>query len=212
MNHLDFETCWALFTSENIEEMMQTYATAGGPLVGIVLPFIEAFLPFLPLIVIAFANAAAFGLWKGFFYTWLGSVLGTILVFHFIRKFGRSRLEHIIHRYPKFQHGLDWIERHGFGPVFILLCFPFSPSILINIVGALSRMNYFQFVLAALFGKCVMIFTLSFIGSDITAMIAEPIKSVKLFILIGLVWMLGKWVEKKYQFHQNTQEKTKNEK
>ena len=57
-----------------------------------------------------------------------------------------------------------------------------------------------------------MIFTLSFIGSDITAMIAEPIKSVKLFILIGLVWMLGKWVEKKYQFHQNTQEKTKNEK
>ena len=67
-------------------------------------------------------------------------------------------------------------------------------------------------MLAALFGKCVMIFTLSFIGSDITAMIAEPIKSVKLFILIGLVWMLGKWVEKKYQFHQNTQEKTKNEK
>ena len=50
-------------------------------------------------------------------------------------------------------------------------------------------------------------FHFKFFGSDITAMIAEPIKSVKLFILIGLVWMLGKWVEKKYQFHQNTQEK-----
>ena len=57
---MDFETFWALFTSENIEEMMQTYATAGGPLVGIVLPFIEAFLPFLPSMQQPLAYGRAF--------------------------------------------------------------------------------------------------------------------------------------------------------
>ena len=158
--------------------------------------------------MIVFANVAAFGFWKGFFLTWLGSVLGMIVVFYLIRKFGQPRLEKILNRYPKIQHSLEWIERHGFGPVFILLCFPFSPSILINTIGALSKLNYFQFILAAMLGKCVMIFTLSFIGNDLTAMIAEPVKSIKVFVLIGVVWMLGKWIEKKYKFHHQKQEET----
>ena len=195
------------FTPEKIEQLLETYSILGGPIAGMLLPFIEAFLPFLPLIVIAFANSAAFGLWKGFLYTWLGSVLGTLLVFYLIRKFGRPRLEKILNRHPKIQHGLDWIDRHGFGPVFILLCFPFSPSILINIIGALSKMNYFQFISAALLGKCVMIFTLSFIGSDITAMIAEPMKSIKVFVLIAVIWFIGKFIEKRYQFHHQEADK-----
>lgn len=198
---MDLDILKENFTPEKIEQFLQTYSVLGGPIVGILLPFIEAFLPFLPLIVIAFANAAAFGLWKGFLFTWLGSVLGTMLVFHLIRKFGRPRLERILSKYPKIQHGLNWIDRHGFGPVFILLCFPFSPSILINTIGALSRINYFQFFLAVILGKCVMIFILSFIGNDITAMVAEPTKSIKIVALIGVIWWIGKIVEKKYQFH-----------
>ena len=130
---------------------------------------------------------------------WIGSWYNTC--FYLIRKFGRPRLERILNHYPKIKHSLEWIERHGFGPVFILLCFPFSPSILINIIGALSKMNYFQFFLAVMLGKCVMIFILSFIGNDITAMIAEPVKSFKIFVLIAVIWVIGKWVEKKYQFH-----------
>ena len=78
---MDFESLQESFTPEKVEQILQSYSAMGGPIAGILLPFLEAFLPFLPLIVIAFANAAAFGLWKGFFFTWLGSVLGTILVF-----------------------------------------------------------------------------------------------------------------------------------
>jgi uncharacterized membrane protein YdjX (TVP38/TMEM64 family) len=37
-----------------------------GMLPGIFLPLLEAFLPFLPLLVILIANSNAYGLWLGF--------------------------------------------------------------------------------------------------------------------------------------------------
>src|SRR5690625_4381247 len=63
-----------------------------GPLPGIFLPFIEALLPFLPLFVFVIANSLAYGLLKGFIYSWIGSVLGSITVFLVIRKLGNKRI------------------------------------------------------------------------------------------------------------------------
>src|SRR5690625_6623904 len=59
---------------EYIMQLLQDYERLG-PLPGILLPFIEALLPFLPLVVFVFANAAAYGLLKGFLYSWIGSSL-----------------------------------------------------------------------------------------------------------------------------------------
>src|SRR5690625_7844506 len=70
-----------------IMELLNDYEKLG-PLPGILLPFIEAFLPFLPLFVFVFANAAAYGLLKGFLLFWAGSVLGSIIVFLIISKLG----------------------------------------------------------------------------------------------------------------------------
>ena len=52
------------FEVDKIIELSQHYR-ALGPLIGILLPFIESFLPFLPLFVFVFANASAFGLGYG---------------------------------------------------------------------------------------------------------------------------------------------------
>ena len=53
------------FSVENIENLAAQYR-ALGPVLGILLPFLESFLPFLPLAVFVVANASAFGLWLGF--------------------------------------------------------------------------------------------------------------------------------------------------
>lgn len=54
---------------EDILEILESYE-ALGPLPGIFMPMIESFLPILPLIVLVIANAAAYGLWKGFLFSW----------------------------------------------------------------------------------------------------------------------------------------------
>ena len=45
-------------TAENLLELTRDYRSLG-PLIGFLLPFLEAFLPFLPLFVFVFANASA---------------------------------------------------------------------------------------------------------------------------------------------------------
>ena len=76
---------------EKIIELAQHYK-ALGPLLGLLLPFIESFLPFLPLFVFVFANAGAYGLWYGFLLSWAGTVVGSYAVFLIVRKYGRNRL------------------------------------------------------------------------------------------------------------------------
>ncbi|PAF11976.1 hypothetical protein CHH61_25200, partial [Shouchella clausii] len=71
---------------------------------------------------------------------------------------------------------MKWVEKHGFGPLFILLCFPFTPSAVVNIVAGLSNISIAQYMLAVLTGKIVMIFTISFVGYDIKSLITQPIR------------------------------------
>ena len=51
-------------TEEQLTEWFQSYRAL--PAAAAALPFIEAFLPFLPLVVFVVANTNAFGLWEGF--------------------------------------------------------------------------------------------------------------------------------------------------
>ncbi|WP_070119893.1 TVP38/TMEM64 family protein [Bacillus marinisedimentorum] len=197
---MDFDIEWIkeYFTIENMIEMLGEYR-ALGPLPGILLPMIEAFLPIFPLVLFVMANAAAFGLWKGFILSWTGAVLGATLVFLIIRKLGQQRFFRFIRKHPQVQKLMNWVERHGFGPLFLLLCFPFSPSAIINVVAGLSRISIYQFLLAVMLGKVVMIFTISYIGYDIMSWIRNPAKSIIILISITLLWLVGKRIEKRLQ-------------
>lgn len=178
-------------------ELLDKYENLG-PLPGILLPFIEAFLPFLPLFAFVMANSAAYGLLKGFFYSWLGSSLGSIAVFYIIRKFGDKKLLVKIKTNRQVNQVTSWVERHGFGPLFLLLCFPFSPSSLINIVAGLSNVSKQQFILAVLLGKSVMIFSIAYIGTSILEFAKNPTKTIVVTICISIFWMFGKFLEKRF--------------
>ena len=170
-----------------------------GPLPGILFPFIESFLPFLPLFVFVIANGAAYGLLKGFFYSWIGTSLGSILVFYIIRRLGDKRIFALLRKNKQVQKVTVWLERHGFGPLFLLLCFPFSPSSVINVVAGLSRISRQQFILAVLLGKSVMIFSIAYVGSSIVEFAKNPVRTIIVLISIGLFWLIGKFVEQRLQ-------------
>ena len=117
---MDFTTIKEFLTLENILELLETYRGIG-PLPGILLPMLEAFIPILPLFIFVMANAAAFGLWLGFIYSWIGTCTGALLVFFLVRKYGQKRLFLFISSHKKIKSLMNWVEKHGFGPLFILL-------------------------------------------------------------------------------------------
>ncbi|HHW39324.1 MAG TPA: TVP38/TMEM64 family protein [Bacillales bacterium] len=195
---MDFESLKEFFTMENILMLLDKYADLG-PIPGILLPMIEAIFPIFPLVLFVMANAAAFGLWKGFIISWIGATLGAIIVFFVIRRLGRQRFFNFLTKHQKVKKLMNWIERHGFGFIFLMLCFPFSPSSLINVVAGLSKVSKQQFILAVLLGKLVMIFTVSFIGYDLKSLIDQPFKTVFVLILMFLLWYIGKQIEKRVQ-------------
>ncbi|RFA35260.1 TVP38/TMEM64 family protein [Virgibacillus dokdonensis] len=191
-----------IFDSETfddyITQLLKNYENLG-PIPGILLPFIEAFFPFLPLVVFVFANAAAYGLFEGFILSWAGAAIGAILVFLIIRKLGDRKVFKIIRKNKQVKRVTAWLERHGFGPLFLLMCFPFSPSSVINVVSGLSKISTQQFILAVIMGKSVMIFSIAYVGSSIMEFAKNPVKTIVVGICIVLFWMIGKYIEKRLQ-------------
>lgn len=191
------------FSLENIIELTQSYR-AFGPLIGFLLPFLEAFLPFLPLFVFVFANATAYGLWLGFLLSWLGTVVGAYAVFLIVRKYGQARFMNFMTRHEKVQKLIRWVERNGFGPLFLLLCFPFTPSALVNLVAGLSNISRHYYLLTVMAGKFVMVFIISFVGYDIRALFTQPLRTAIVIAVIVILYVVGKIFEKR--LHKRVEE------
>jgi uncharacterized membrane protein YdjX (TVP38/TMEM64 family) len=166
-----------------------------GPIPGIALPYLESFLPFLPLVVFVLTNTVAYGLLWGFLYSWIGTSLGSITVFWLIRRYRHTRMIQWLRNNKQVKKITDWLDRHGFGPLFILLCFPFSPSAIINVVAGLSRISLQQFALAVFLGKALMIFSIAYVGDSLSSFAENPIKAVVVAVVITLFWIVGKYVE-----------------
>lgn len=183
------------FTVENIEALEAQYRTLG-PIIGILFPFLESFLPFLPLVVFVVANASSHGLWFGFLLSWVGTVLGSYSVFLLVRRFGNNRRVQQFIKYEKMQKLIQWVDMKGIAPLFLLLCFPFTPSVLVNIVAGLSNIKKKYYFVVLLAGKCVMILTISLLGYDIGALLRSPTKLVLVIVAIFLLWIIGKQIER----------------
>ncbi|MGG3449525.1 TVP38/TMEM64 family protein [Domibacillus aminovorans] len=185
-------------STERIMDWINQYESFG-PLPGFLLPLLEAFLPFLPLFAFVLANVNAFGLWFGFFISWGGAVTGSFIVFLLIRRYGREKFLSFLQKNKQISKMMNWVDRHGFAPVFLLLCFPFTPSAIVNIVAGLSRISIVQYLLAVMAGKTVMIFTISYVGYDVAALIHQPGRTAVIASIMIALWFGGKQLEKRLE-------------
>ncbi|CAH1217794.1 hypothetical protein PAECIP111893_04309 [Paenibacillus plantiphilus] len=187
---------------KDLQSTLESYS-AFGPLPGILLPLIESFLPILPLLVFVAANANIYGLWLGSLFSWIGVAGGALLVFLLARKLGGRFGPWVQQRFPRSKVFFNWIEHKGFTPIFLLACFPFSPSSLINIVSGLGKVPFHTFAVAVLLGKAVMIFSVSLLSFDIANFAQEPWRIVITIVLIVGMWFGGKRIEKRYEMKRN---------
>ena len=183
---------------EQIQRTIESYS-AYGPLPGLLLPLIESVFPFLPLLLFVAVNANVYGFWLGFLYSWLGVSAGTMLVFWVSRKFGGRFGTWLQRRFPASSTFFHWIERKGFTPIFLLACFPFTPSFLINLASGLSTVRFRTFMIAILLGKAVMISSIALLSFNITDLANEPWRIVVALVVIVVMWFGGKRLEARYQ-------------
>lgn len=191
---MDWKNWQQYFTEDNILKLLEQYRDLGF-LPGILLPMLESFIPILPLFLFVAGNAAAYGFWLGFIYSWIGVCLGSAIVFLLVRRYGQKRFLNFLNRHTNTTRMLNWVERHGFGMLFLIYCFPFTPSALVNVVGGLSRINVKTFLLALTLGKLVMIAIVSFIGYDFVDVLKSPLKLGLIVFGIFVLWLGGKVVE-----------------
>ena len=181
---------------ENLENLVNNYESLG-LFVAFLLPLLDSFFGLIPIWAIVTINISVFGFWPALFVSWLGSVTGATILFFIIRKLGIERVSRFIRRYKRGNVALGWIDRANFSTILILFCFPFTPTFLINIFAALSKVNTKQYLLGMIFGKSIMMFTVGLIGYDIKSYVHSPLKVVLLIIFIILLWYGGKAFEKR---------------
>ena len=165
-----------------------------GIFAGAGLAMLEAFFPPLPLIVFVTVNVMAFGFWRGYFYSWLGSCIGSILVFLLIKRFGQARFQKYTATNERLYNIFSWIKEQGFLLIFLLLTFPFTPSIVVCGLAALAGTSTKKYFAALLLGKLVMIFSLSFIGANVKSFVTQPLKSAILIALTLSISLVGKYI------------------
>lgn len=184
-------------TEEQVQYWFDLFGNLGY-IVGFLLPFIEAFIPILPIIVFVIVNVNAYGFIIGTLLAWMGTVAGSYIVFLFFRRLTHTRYMKKIQQRTSVQRLIHFIDRKGILPIFILMCFPFTPSALVNIVASLSHIKAHAYLTVLIASKFVMIGLVGWLGNDITTLFTSPTRLITIIIVILIVWFVGRKIEKHF--------------
>jgi uncharacterized membrane protein YdjX (TVP38/TMEM64 family) len=184
-------------TEENLKSLLEQYR-AFGPFPGIALTFMKSFVPPLPTILIVGVNAAVYGLWLGFLYSWLGIVSGCLVTFMVVRKVAGHPYFLRWAKKPKVQKSLVWVRRNAFSYVFLLSIFPVGPFVVINMAAAIAQMRLRSFFIAIVFGKAIMVMSVSIIGHDFGRFIERPLELIYVVLFVGASLWVSKKIESRF--------------
>lgn len=169
-----------------------------GYIPGFIMLYLRAIVPVLPLTLYVVLLIHAYGLFPGIIISWLGIVSGTFTIFLICKKFVNTiRMKKLKSR-KSVQRLISFIDRQGLIPLFVLLCFPFTPNTLINIIASLShiKIKYYFFVLVI--SKLISITILGVMGKEIFTIFTNPLRALIMIVLLVVLWFISKKVEKHF--------------
>ena len=164
---------------------------------GFLIMIVETFIPIIPLTALIVANVFILGMWRGFFVSWLGSSLGSILLFYIAIKLSNINF---INRYKKNEYTkkvIKFIKKQGFSIIFISYLCPFIPDFLITIASGFADIDIKTFSLGMIIGKFLMFLFISYVGEDIIGFFTSPFKVILFIVAICISWLIGKIVNNK---------------
>lgn len=167
-----------------------------GYIPGFIMLYLRAIVPVLPLTLYVVLLIHAYGLFPGIIISWLGIVSSTFTVFLICKKFVNTiRMKKLKSR-KSVQRLISFIDRQGLIPLFILLCFPFTPNTLINIIASLSHIKIKYYFLVLVISKLISITILGVMGKEIFTIFTNPLRALIMIVLLVVLWFISKKVEK----------------
>jgi uncharacterized membrane protein YdjX (TVP38/TMEM64 family) len=163
-----------------------------GPALPILLAMVESFVPALPLVGIVTLNVAAHGPLLGFLYSWVGTGLGSTLVFLFWRRVVKRCFWRVAQRSERLQKAERWVSRFDRRALFVLVMLPFTPSAFVNLAFGISDYDERQYLGTILGAKFVMIALLAMFGQSLVYALEEPQFLLLAAVALGVLYWLSK--------------------
>lgn len=197
----------AMFSTGDFAELQAFIASYGAyaAAVSFALMIFQSLAAPLPAFLLAFANAAMFGFWKGFLLTYISSLVAAAICFYIGRIFGRDAVIRLVSR-----TGLTGVEeffdRHGRLSVLIARLLPFISFDIVSYAAGLTSMGLWPFLLATAIGELPATVVYCYVGGMLTGGAKLLINALLImFALAGLVF-LGRQLYKEHESKQKTTE------
>lgn len=157
-----------------------------------VLQIIVAVIPGEPIEILA---GMLYGAWGGLFLCELGILIGTLLVFFTVRRFGMSLVRLLFSEEKLRGYKFLQNEKRLETITFILFFLPGTPKDVLTYIAGITPISPCRFLLIALVARIPSVLSSTFGGSSIAG--GNLWGSVFIFVAVGLVSLLGIWLNGK---------------
>lgn len=146
----------------------------------------------VPQFVLIAAAVVAFGPWTGLLYSWIGTMVSSIIGFFLGRAFGGRLLrDYAGEGIRKF---MTLIGKNGFMASLIVRLVPSAPFIVVNMAAGVTPMRFRDFLGGTGIGIIPKIALTAFAGNSIVqAVKGGGVQHIVLLLLAALIWLVAGW-------------------
>jgi uncharacterized membrane protein YdjX (TVP38/TMEM64 family) len=162
-------------------------------MIMLIVMVVQSAFSIIPLLVVITINITLFGFVNGFIWSWLTSIVSSIVVFFGVRYVFQEWL------IKKIKPSLiEKVEEQGFAYVFQARILPFLPTSIINILAGLSTVRFNQFLFGTIVGNFFYFFVLALIPAGLfSAKINEFVMGVIVVLSLVLYYGIKKMYKRK---------------
>lgn len=170
---------------------------------ALIVIIIGSFIPPVPDAVFFGLAANSFGLYIGIIISYIGTVIGASLVYWLSRWLGQIKwIKKILTEDQRIVFYVEKFKKIQLSTLSISLAIPFLPAVAIHVASGLVKMSYRKFLVALLIGKIALVLFWSYVGQSLVDGVQDPRGLILLFIIVGLVYIVSKYISKKYQLEE----------
>lgn len=151
----------------------------------------------VPQFVLIAAAVVAFGAWTGFAYSWIGTMVSSLVGFYLGRLAGARTLDTFSGE--SVRRFMDMVGRNGFLASLIVRLVPSAPFIVVNMAAGVTPMRVLDFAAGTALGIIPKIALTAFAGNSIVAaMSGGGIQHVGGLVAIAALWIAIGWYARRW--------------
>jgi len=167
-------------SQERIRDFVEGFGI-WAPLMLILIQALQVILTPISHYVVGIVGGFMFGTWLGFFYNWIGRVIGHLVAFYLGRKFGRKIIQHVVK--PETLKKYDKVFEKGKVFLFLMYFLPVFPDDELSYLAGFSSLKSKIFIPITLLGHIGGSLSLAYIGSGVS--LKDP-----MFIIVSLMTLI----------------------